>query len=187
MPLRAWRWTERGQSFAEFALILPFLLLLVFGIFDFGRGMSANVTVTNASREGARYMAVRSSTSTSALSFVSCPGGTALAPTAPVAGSGQAAAWRQAADASLDLTRMTMVVRFYKAANDPASTGSTPDDTVTCTAGSTAPVETTPSYKPAAGDYVQFEADYSYTTATPLIHQIVAQVGINRTTTMVLE
>jgi len=45
---------NRGQSLVEFALILPVLLLLVMGVFDFGRAIFAFNTVSNAAREGAR-------------------------------------------------------------------------------------------------------------------------------------
>jgi Flp pilus assembly protein TadG len=49
---------ERGQAVAEFALIIPIFLLLVFAIVDFGMGFHAWITVTNAAREGARLGAV---------------------------------------------------------------------------------------------------------------------------------
>ncbi len=49
---------ERGQAVAEFALIVPIFLLLVFAIVDFGMGFHAWITVTNAAREGARLGAV---------------------------------------------------------------------------------------------------------------------------------
>lgn len=45
---------DKGQSAVEFALILPVLLLLVFGITEFGRLFIANLTLENAAREGAR-------------------------------------------------------------------------------------------------------------------------------------
>jgi Flp pilus assembly protein TadG len=35
-------------------LLLPLLLLLVFGIIDFGRALNAQITLTQAAREGAR-------------------------------------------------------------------------------------------------------------------------------------
>jgi Flp pilus assembly protein TadG len=38
----------------EFALILPVLLLLLMGLFDFGRAIYAFNTISNAAREGAR-------------------------------------------------------------------------------------------------------------------------------------
>ena len=42
----------------ELAIILPLLLLIVFGIFEFGRAMYITNTLTNAAREGARRAAV---------------------------------------------------------------------------------------------------------------------------------
>lgn len=42
----------------EFALLLPLLLLLVFGIIDFGRALNAQITITQAAREGARLSAL---------------------------------------------------------------------------------------------------------------------------------
>ena len=49
---------ERGQSLAEFALIVPIFLILVFAVVDFGMGFHAWITVTNSAREGARLGAV---------------------------------------------------------------------------------------------------------------------------------
>jgi hypothetical protein len=44
-----------GQELVEFAIILPLLLLVVFGVLDLGRMFHALITITNAAREGARY------------------------------------------------------------------------------------------------------------------------------------
>jgi Flp pilus assembly protein TadG len=49
---------DRGAAAVEFALLVPILLLLVFGIVDFARGYSAQVTVTHAAREGVRVQAL---------------------------------------------------------------------------------------------------------------------------------
>ena len=46
---------EKGQELMEFAIILPFLLLVAFGVLDLGRIFHAAITITNAAREGARY------------------------------------------------------------------------------------------------------------------------------------
>ena len=51
---------EKGQSLAEFVLVLPIFLILAFAIIDFGLGFHAYLTVTNSAREGARLGAVRS-------------------------------------------------------------------------------------------------------------------------------
>ena len=45
---------NRGQALVEMALILPVLLLIIFGIIEFGRIFNAHITLTHASREGAR-------------------------------------------------------------------------------------------------------------------------------------
>ncbi len=50
--------TERAQSLVEFALVLPILLIMVFGIIDFGMGIRSYISLTNATREGARFAAV---------------------------------------------------------------------------------------------------------------------------------
>ncbi|MFZ5898721.1 MAG: TadE/TadG family type IV pilus assembly protein [Bacillota bacterium] len=52
-----WR-GETGQSLVEFALILPLLILLLFGTIEFGRVFSSSLVLTNAAREGARLGAV---------------------------------------------------------------------------------------------------------------------------------
>ena len=45
---------QRGASMVEFAIVLPLLLLLVFGIIEFGLLLYNKAMITNASREGAR-------------------------------------------------------------------------------------------------------------------------------------
>jgi len=49
---------DRGAAAVEFALILPLLVLLIFGIVEFGRAYNVQISITNAAREGARVMAV---------------------------------------------------------------------------------------------------------------------------------
>lgn len=49
---------DAGQGLAEFAIMAPVLLLMVFGLIDFVRGWQANQTITDAAREGARACAV---------------------------------------------------------------------------------------------------------------------------------
>ncbi|HET7398031.1 MAG TPA: TadE/TadG family type IV pilus assembly protein [Intrasporangium sp.] len=45
---------ERGASAVEFALMLPFLMLVLAGIVDFGRAFFVEIQLANAAREGAR-------------------------------------------------------------------------------------------------------------------------------------
>jgi TadE-like protein len=51
--LRRWR-SDSGAELIEFALAFPLLLLVVFGIIDFGFLFQQYEVVTNAAREGAR-------------------------------------------------------------------------------------------------------------------------------------
>jgi TadE-like protein len=46
---------RNGQSLVEFAVVLPIFLLVLAGILDFGLGLYSQMTIINASREGARF------------------------------------------------------------------------------------------------------------------------------------
>ncbi len=50
--------SEKGAAAIEFALILPVLIVLIFGMIEFGRAYNAYLAVTHAAREGARLAAV---------------------------------------------------------------------------------------------------------------------------------
>jgi Flp pilus assembly protein TadG len=47
--------SERGESLVEFALMLPFLGLLLLGVIDFGRAYYLSIEVTSAAHTGALY------------------------------------------------------------------------------------------------------------------------------------
>jgi Flp pilus assembly protein TadG len=49
---------EQGQTMTEFALVLPVLALLLFGVIQFGITFNNYVTLTDATRAGARKAAV---------------------------------------------------------------------------------------------------------------------------------
>lgn len=57
------RWLKRlrredGAAVVEFALVLPILMILVFGIVDFARAFYTINSLVSAAREGARYGAL---------------------------------------------------------------------------------------------------------------------------------
>ena len=58
MARRATPRSDDAQSLVEFALVVPMLLILVFGVIDFGLGLRAYISVASATREGARYASV---------------------------------------------------------------------------------------------------------------------------------
>ncbi|GER21624.1 hypothetical protein NCCP1664_01210 [Zafaria cholistanensis] len=55
---------ERGASAVEMALLLPILVTLVFGIIEFGYAFNQQISLSQAAREGARYYAIHSGSST---------------------------------------------------------------------------------------------------------------------------
>jgi Flp pilus assembly protein TadG len=49
---------EKGAAAVEFALILPILVMIVFGIFQFGIAFNNWISLTHAAREGVRLASV---------------------------------------------------------------------------------------------------------------------------------
>jgi len=83
--------SERAAAMVEFAIVLPILLLLVFGIIDFGRALYTLNNLTAAVREGARLASTQispdpttggsmSAVSTAVTNYVVAFGGNAGAP-----------------------------------------------------------------------------------------------------------
>lgn len=57
--VRRRRWgNESGAAAVEFALVLPILVLILFGVIEFGGVYNAQLMVTGAAREAARAMAL---------------------------------------------------------------------------------------------------------------------------------
>jgi Flp pilus assembly protein TadG len=65
---------DRAQGMVEFALVLPILLLLMFGIIEFGRLLFMYVSVSSASREAARYGAAVGDIGSGTLRYQDCDG-----------------------------------------------------------------------------------------------------------------
>lgn len=88
--------SERGAAAVEFALLVPILIMIALGIMEFGRAYNAQVTLTNAAREGARSMAITNNATSarsaaknaaSHLNPAISDGNIAFSPTACTAGS----------------------------------------------------------------------------------------------------
>ena len=61
---------ESGQGLAEFAMILPVLVLILMTVFDFGCAVYAYSVVNSAAREGARYALAHPSNSSAIITWV---------------------------------------------------------------------------------------------------------------------
>jgi hypothetical protein len=65
---------QSGQGFVEFALILPVLLLLTWGIVEFGRMLLIYTEVSNAAREAVRYGVARGTDPYADPNYMDCQG-----------------------------------------------------------------------------------------------------------------
>lgn len=57
------RRTQRGFGLLEFAVVLPFMLAVIFGMVDFSRAIQANSSIAEAARQGARQAAANAASS----------------------------------------------------------------------------------------------------------------------------
>jgi len=58
MDTHRWSRSERGAAAVELALVFPILILLIFGIVEFGRAYNTKLQISAAVREGARGLAL---------------------------------------------------------------------------------------------------------------------------------
>lgn len=57
-PVRRLNRSERGANLVEFAMVAPFLILLLIGVVEFSWMLATNLDVKQGAREGARLTAV---------------------------------------------------------------------------------------------------------------------------------
>lgn len=67
---------NQGAAMVEFALILPWFLLILFGIINYSILLFDQAIITNAAREGARWGAIHTTKTSTAVCSSSTPGNT---------------------------------------------------------------------------------------------------------------
>jgi len=72
--------TARGQSLVELALVLPIFLVIIVGLFDFGRAIYAANTIGNAARVATRVAIVDQNEATVRQAAVDAAVGVSLEP-----------------------------------------------------------------------------------------------------------
>ena len=65
---------ERGATLLEFALVAPLLFLMLFGVIEFARLVTAYTAVWTGAREGARYATTVGDNGTGTLRYLDCAG-----------------------------------------------------------------------------------------------------------------
>jgi Flp pilus assembly protein TadG len=159
-PLKPFRlMRDAGQGLVEFALVLPIIMLLIFGAVDLGRAVYAYNTIANAARDGARVAAVNQ-IATSPDCNEDRPVENPATPHWSIK--------RCAADAAL-----TIGVRDA----DVAVTFSAPSGTsLPCTSSNL-----------NVGCIASVTVSYTYTPITPVIGGLVGNIAINSTSQMPIE
>jgi TadE-like protein len=66
--------SDLGATLVEFAVIFPLLLLLLFGVIEFGRLITTIISVSTASREGARFGTAIGETTPGTPQYIDCAG-----------------------------------------------------------------------------------------------------------------
>jgi TadE-like protein len=166
---------ERSQAMTEFALVAPVLLLLTFGIIDFGRALYFYSLAGNAAREGAR-VTTRASTPVMPAdadvrnagtrwlfgTTVSAPGGCTNGPI-PAGVPGPGGAW-------LFVTQPNPVPGSAAQNNPPFTTPNAPGGEIPASAtGACSAVN------PAIGNQeLEVTVIYNFVPVTPLINSLVS-------------
>ena len=151
---------SRGQSLVEFALVLPILVLIFFGLLDAGRAVFVNNTNAQAAREGARLGAAQAAwrgRSGAACAAPVCPASTAVLKSNVVAAVNAMAI-------SMGTIAPGQVVL---ACETPAGASST-----NCA-----------SNHEQAGNRVRVTVTYAYTPMTPVIGQLLGPISFTAVAT----
>jgi Flp pilus assembly protein TadG len=95
---------QRGAAAVEMAILLPVLVMLVFGIIELGRGYQVKIQLTGAVREGARARALGASTADTQQAVIDATAGLSPALAAGDVNAGSACPTSGAGDATVTAT-----------------------------------------------------------------------------------
>lgn len=161
---RILRRRSRGQSLVEFALIFPVLMLLLFGIFDFGRAIYEYNTLANAARQGVRVAIVNQNVHTPGMGCFTGSGGAQP-------DTSKTTAQDCAQQAAVILAGATATVTYRNVSDSGA-----------CTSGGTA------DGGPAqVGCLAVVTVTYSFVPITPIISSIVPSIALSSTSKQPVE
>jgi Flp pilus assembly protein TadG len=159
-----------GQAIAEFALVIPIILLLFFGILDLGRFVYMNSVLSQAAREGARVGSVEAPWVGSNDASCGTFGG-------PVCPADVNALQVDITNAANRMAAPFGSVKHLYFSCDPVGSAPESDWTITaCPNGSR-------SYSVHA---VSVRVDMTFTPITPIIAQIVGSLTTSASSTMVI-
>jgi hypothetical protein len=171
----------------EFALVIPILLVVIVGVFDAGRAVYMNSTLSQAAREGARLAAVE--VANVGLSDSGCVATPALVgasnnPGAKVCPPSLASLKTDVADA---VDRMTVSVRPISGVYiscDPA--GSPPAGQWTESSGGNGCDDGAGASIGTSGDLVSVRVEHQWQPITPVIGSILGPIVLSGSASMII-
>jgi hypothetical protein len=185
------RTNEEGQGLVELAMVLPVFMLAVFGLFDVGRLVYVNSTLSQAAREGARVAATEAG-------WIGLTGNGCVADASAITSANPGAHVCPTDIAAFDahvvgaVNRMTVSVgplsAVYLSCNedsvaDPAPSGVWTDASGGggngCQDGAGNPLG-------SPGRVVSVRVEYTYQPMTPLVSSMLGAIGLSGSATMVV-
>ena len=176
-----------GQALLEFALVLPVLLIVIVGVFDGGRAVFTNTTLSQAAREGARLAAVEAGS-------VGLSGGDCVATPALIGASGNpgarvcppslASLKTDVVDAVDRMTASVGPVAAVYFSCDPQ--GSAPTGAWTEATGGNGCDDGTGSSLGASGDLVSVRVEHAWQPITPIIGSILGPITLSGSASMTI-
>ena len=182
---------EVGQSLVELALVLPVFMLILFGLFDVGKLVYTNATLSNAAREGARLAAAEAGWVSRAPSTPSCVLDSSeisgARPGAHVCPEDVAALRVHVADAvealavAIGPVSAVHISCNASGAGDPAPIGDWREG-----AGGNGCVDEDGNARNAPGGLVSVRVEYTYETFTPIVSSLIGSVPLSASASMVI-
>jgi hypothetical protein len=182
---------QEGQGLVEFAMVIPVFVLAVVGLFDVGRLVYVNSTLSQAAREGARVAATEAA-------WVGLSSHGCVADAGSIGSGNPGAHVCPANVAAFDahvvsaVNRMAVSLGPLSAVHlscnegsgtDPAPAGAWADgpggDGNGCDDGAGNPIG-------AIGDLVSVRVQYSYQPMTPIVSSILGAIGLSGSASMVI-
>lgn len=155
---------QRGQALLETAVTLPLLLLVLFGLFEFGRIGQVISTLNQGAEAAARYGGVHPSDLTGI----------------------QAALITPAAAGSVRVTSGQITISYYDP-SDSVMVGSYVGGTYTSTSQCSSLVVAALCAGPVAGDHIQVQVDVPWAANDPIIGPMLPGLILHGSSTYLIE
>lgn len=189
VPPATRRQGQAGQGLAEFALVVPVFLLVVFGLFDVGRLVYTNSVLSQSAREGARLAATEAA-------WIGVPGAGCVSDETAI-GAGNPGAHVCPADVATfkahvvaAVNRMAIsvgpITTVHLSCNDGTVDDPAPSGEWTEASGGNGCQDANGNAVSSIGELVSVRIEYTYQPMAPVITSIIGSVPLTGSATMVI-